>query len=65
MLTDFLGVDLESTPQRLERGMEKGMRVVVVSALQFSCSDDISTNVDKAERYILLLYHDDISSCFV
>ncbi|RWR79055.1 N-carbamoylputrescine amidase [Cinnamomum micranthum f. kanehirae] len=32
--------------------MENGMRVVVVSALQFSCSDDISSNVDKAERLV-------------
>ncbi|OVA10009.1 Carbon-nitrogen hydrolase [Macleaya cordata] len=30
----------------------EGRRVVVVSALQFSCSDDVSANVDKAERLV-------------
>ncbi|KAI3994508.1 hypothetical protein MKX01_012765 [Papaver californicum] len=29
-----------------------GRRVVTVSALQFACSDDINTNVDKAERLV-------------
>lgn len=33
--------------------MEKG-RKVVVSALQFSCTDDVSTNVATAERSSLL-----------
>ncbi|XP_077235716.1 N-carbamoylputrescine amidase-like [Tasmannia lanceolata] len=30
----------------------EGRRVVTVSALQFACSDDVSTNVDKAERLV-------------
>ncbi|RZC78398.1 hypothetical protein C5167_002597 [Papaver somniferum] len=29
-----------------------GRRMVTVSALQFACSDDINTNVDKAERLV-------------
>ncbi|MCL7048628.1 hypothetical protein MKW94_010224 [Papaver nudicaule] len=29
-----------------------GRKAVVVSALQFACSDDINTNVDKAERLV-------------
>ncbi|RZC90955.1 hypothetical protein C5167_028785 [Papaver somniferum] len=29
-----------------------GSRMVTVSALQFACSDDINTNVDKAERLV-------------
>ncbi|KAI3874558.1 hypothetical protein MKW92_034769 [Papaver armeniacum] len=29
-----------------------GSRMVTVSALQFACSDDVNTNVDKAERLV-------------
>ncbi|MCL7037002.1 hypothetical protein MKW94_018257 [Papaver nudicaule] len=29
-----------------------GRKAVVVSALQFACSDDVNTNVDKAERLV-------------
>ncbi|KAB2041235.1 hypothetical protein ES319_D02G134300v1 [Gossypium barbadense] len=31
--------------------MEKGNRQVVVSALQFACTDDVPTNLATAERY--------------
>ncbi|KAK9938958.1 hypothetical protein M0R45_015668 [Rubus argutus] len=32
--------------------MEKGKREVVVSALQFACTDDVATNVATAERLV-------------
>lgn len=31
--------------------VEMDGRKVVVSALQFACSDDVATNVDTAERF--------------
>ncbi|XP_027083470.1 N-carbamoylputrescine amidase [Coffea arabica] len=36
--------------------MEDGKRVVTVSALQFSCTDDVSTNVATAERLVRAAY---------
>ncbi|KAB1996851.1 hypothetical protein ERO13_D13G227000v2 [Gossypium hirsutum] len=32
--------------------MEKGNRQVVVSALQFACTDDVPTNLATAERLV-------------
>lgn len=48
--------------------MEKAnSRQVVVSALQFACSDDVSTNLATAERYLshLLCYFFDVFDCYL
>lgn len=39
--------DMEKTEGRME-----GKRGVVVSALQFACTDDVPTNLDTAERFL-------------
>jgi hypothetical protein len=47
-----------SKPKRIMEDNNKG-RKVVVSALQFACTDDVSTNVATADRFpfISIKYH--------
>lgn len=40
----------------LYRSMVEGNRVVTVSALQFACTDDVSTNLETAERFIIQIH---------
>lgn len=47
-----VGREVEKREGRME-----GNRVVVVSALQFACTDDVPTNLNTAERFLSSFSH--------